>query len=95
MDELSAIYRPDERRKNVLQNFRSLNDEDQEKLVGAVEIVAKLCEGAQKEKAAPEISEADMEAYDRVNAWLDAHMEERVKKEQASPSAPSVESDVG
>lgn len=50
---------------------------------------------AQKEKAAPEISEADMEAYDRVNAWFDAHPEERVKKEQAKPSAPSVESDAG
>ena len=70
VDELSAIYRLDERRKRLLGNFLSLNDEDQEKLIGAIEVVARMCEGAQKEKAAPEISEAE---YEKAQAIVDAY----------------------
>lgn len=42
VDELDAVYRLDERRKNLLKNFLSLKDEEQELIVDALEVMASI-----------------------------------------------------
>ena len=102
-DEIAAAVHkmfPDESedfRRQFAKILSSLKEEMWQvllkKMMEMQELYAK--KDSPKEKAAPEISEADMEAYDRVNAYFDEHPDERIKKERERLSACSKDADAG